>query len=58
MMRDRTFNQAASANCGIISQVDSFARLKTCSSWRPQITFENILRDLLNEWRFKVRWGL
>jgi hypothetical protein len=56
-MRDRTFNQAASANGGIISQVDSFTRLKTCSSWRPQIAFENILRDLLNEWRFKMRLG-
>lgn len=46
--------QTASANGGIFSsQVDSLARLKSCSSWRPQIAFEDSLRDLLNAWHFK-----
>jgi hypothetical protein len=48
-MRDRTFNQAASANGGIFN----FACLKACSSWRPQIAFEDSLRDLFNAWHFK-----
>ncbi|MEQ1741499.1 MAG: hypothetical protein ABL869_03225 [Candidatus Nitrotoga sp.] len=48
-MQNRTFNQAASAN-GVIF---SFACLKACFSWWPQIAFENILRDLLNAWHFK-----
>ncbi|MCX7195058.1 MAG: hypothetical protein NTV37_03985 [Proteobacteria bacterium] len=52
-MQNRTFNQAASAN----SVIFSFACLKACFSWWPQIAFENILRNLLNEWRFKMRLG-
>ena len=35
-------------------QVGSFERLRAATGWRPEISFEESLRDLLDDWRLRV----
>jgi GDP-4-dehydro-6-deoxy-D-mannose reductase len=35
-------------------QVGSFERLQSATGWRPEISFEQSLRDLLDDWRLRV----
>jgi len=39
----------------ILDQTGDSSRLAACSGWRPRITLEQSLGDLLEEWRLKVR---
>lgn len=39
----------------ILDQVGDASRLQACSGWRPRIPLEQSLRDLLEEWRARVR---
>jgi GDP-4-dehydro-6-deoxy-D-mannose reductase len=39
----------------ILDQIGDASKLYTCSGWQPRISLEESLRDLLNEWRTRVR---
>jgi GDP-4-dehydro-6-deoxy-D-mannose reductase len=39
----------------ILEQTGDASRLHACSGWRPRIPLERSLRDLLDEWRRRVR---
>jgi len=39
----------------ILEQAGDASRLRACSGWRPRIPLEQSLRDLLDEWRARVR---
>jgi GDP-4-dehydro-6-deoxy-D-mannose reductase len=39
----------------ILDQIGDASRLRACSGWRPRILLEQSLRDLLEEWRVRVR---
>ena len=41
----------------VFSQVGDSSRLNALTGWAPVIPFEASLRDLLDEWRLKVRSG-
>ncbi len=39
----------------ILDQVGDRSKLQACSGWQPKIPLEQSLRDLLDEWRVRVR---
>jgi GDP-4-dehydro-6-deoxy-D-mannose reductase len=39
----------------ILEQVGDASRLHACSGWKPRVSMEQSLRDLLDEWRSKIR---
>jgi len=39
----------------ILDQIGDASRLHACSGWQPRIALEHSLRDLLDEWRARVR---
>jgi len=38
----------------IIDQIGDASKLRACSGWQPQITLQQSLSDLLNEWRARI----
>ena len=38
----------------VLDQIGDASKLHTCSGWRPRISLERSLRDLLDEWRVRV----
>ncbi len=39
----------------IVNQIGDATKLRACSGWQPRISLEQSLRDLLDEWRARVR---
>ena len=39
----------------ILDQVGDGSKLRACSGWQPRVALEQSLRDLLDEWRARVR---